>query len=151
TVPEQEAARTLVGCGQAGLDTEIEIVDTETSTRCAVNAVGEIWVHGPGVAAGYWARPEETEAKVHAHLAGAVEKSYVRTGDLGFVRDGELFVTGRIKDLIIVRGRNLYPQDLELAVEQCHEALRAGGGAAFSFEVEDEEHLVVVQELEPRR
>jgi amino acid adenylation domain-containing protein/non-ribosomal peptide synthase protein (TIGR01720 family) len=141
--------RTLAGCGQAGLDTEIEIVDTETFTRC--EAVGEIWVHGPGVAAGYWNQPEETEAKFHARLAGASGKTYLRTGDLGFVRDGELFVTGRVKDLIIIRGRNLYPHDLELAVEQCHEALRAGGGAAFSLEVEDEERLVVVQELEPRR
>lgn len=151
TVPEQGATRTLVGCGQAGLDTEIEIVDIETSTRCDVNAVGEIWVHGPGVAAGYWRRPEETEEQFHARVAGAGEKTYLRTGDLGFVHEGELFVTGRVKDLIIVRGRNLYPHDLELAVEQCHEALRAGGGAAFSFEVEDEERLVVVQELEPRQ
>src|SRR5262249_13450651 len=76
---------------------------------------------------------------------------YLRTGDLGFVRDGELFVTGRFKDLIIIRGRNLYPQDLELAVEQCHEALRAGGGAAFSLEINGEERLVVVQELAPRQ
>ncbi|HEY4426357.1 MAG TPA: amino acid adenylation domain-containing protein, partial [Pyrinomonadaceae bacterium] len=151
TIPEQEATRTLVGCGSPGLDTEIEIVDVETSTRCEVNTVGEIWVHGPGVAAGYWNRPEETEATFHARLAGETEKPYLRTGDLGFVRDGELFVTGRVKDLIIVRGRNLYPHDLELAVEQCHEALRAGGSAAFSLEVENEERLVVVQELDARR
>jgi len=151
TVPEQEATRTLVGCGSPGLDTEIEIVDVETFTRCEVNTVGEIWVHGPGVAAGYWDRPDETAATFHARLAGAVGKTYLRTGDLGFVKDGELFVTGRVKDLIIVRGRNLYPHDLELAVEQCHEVLRAGGGAAFSLEVENEERLVVVQELEPRR
>ena len=153
-VPEQDDTRTLVGCGQAGLDTEIEIVDAETFTRCEAKTVGEIWVHGPGVAAGYWRRPEETEAKFHARLAEATrvsEKTYLRTGDLGFVRDGELFVTGRVKDLIIIRGRNLYPHDLELAIEQCHEALRAGGGAAFSLEVEGEERLVVVQELEARR
>ncbi len=147
----EDDTRTLVGCGQPGLDTEIEIVDVETSTRCDVNAVGEIWVYGPGVAAGYWNRSDETEAKFRARLAGAVEKTYLRTGDLGFVHDGELFVTGRVKDLIIIRGRNLYPHDLELAVEQCHEALQAGGGAAFSLEIEDEERLVVVQELEPRR
>src|SRR6185369_3819845 len=150
-VSDEDDTRTLVGCGQAGLDTEIEIVDIETSTRCDVNTVGEIWVHGPGVAAGYWNRPQETEATFHARLADAVEKTYLRTGDLGFVRRGELFVTGRVKDLIIIRGRNLYPHDLELAVEQCHEALRADGGAAFSIEAEDEERLVVVQELEPRR
>ena len=156
-LPEQDSTRTLVGCGHAGLDTEIEIVDAETFTRCATEEVGEIWVHGPGVAAGYWRRPEETEAKFHARFAEAderesvSEKTYLRTGDLGFLNDGELFVTGRVKDLIIVRGRNLYPNDLELAVEQCHEALRAGGGAAFSLEVEGEERLVIVQELEARR
>src|SRR6185369_4081882 len=150
-VSGEENTRTLVSCGRTGLDTEVEIVDIETSTRCEVNTVGEIWVHGPGVAAGYWNRPEETEATFHARLAGETEKTYLRTGDLGFVRRGELFVTGRVKDLIIVRGRNLYPHDLELAVEQCHEALRAGGGAAFSLEVENEERLVVVQELEARR
>ena len=149
-VAEQDETRTLVSCGQAGLDTEIEIVDPETLLRCETKAVGEIWVHGPGVAAGYWKRPEETEATFHARLRDSA-KTYLRTGDLGFVKDGELFVTGRVKDLIIVRGRNLYPHDLELAVEQCHEALRPGGSAAFSLEVGDEERLVVVQELEPRR
>jgi amino acid adenylation domain-containing protein/non-ribosomal peptide synthase protein (TIGR01720 family) len=154
-VPEQDNTRTLVGCGHEGLDTEIEIVDAETFRRCAREDVGEIWVHGPGVAAGYWRRPEETEAKFHARLAEAdelvSEKTYLRTGDLGFVRSGELFVTGRVKDLIIIRGRNLYPHDLELAVEQSHETLRTGGAAAFSLDVEGEERLVVVQELEARR
>jgi amino acid adenylation domain-containing protein/non-ribosomal peptide synthase protein (TIGR01720 family) len=155
--PGEECARTLVGSGQAGLDTEIEIVNAETRRRCAAGEVGEIWVSGPGVAAGYWGRPEETERTFHARLADAgardlrAEKTYLRTGDLGFIRDGELFINGRVKDLIIIRGRNLYPHDLELAVEQCHEALRAGGGAAFSLEIGSEERLVVVQELEPRR
>jgi amino acid adenylation domain-containing protein/non-ribosomal peptide synthase protein (TIGR01720 family) len=156
-VPEQDDSRTLVGSGRAGLDTEIEIVDAETFRRCATEEVGEVWVYGPGVAAGYWGRTEETERTFHARRAEAdeselvSEKTYLRTGDLGFVRDGELFVTGRGKDLIIIRGRNLYPHDLELAIEQCHEALRAGGGAAFSLEVEGEERLIVVQELEARR
>lgn len=153
-VPEQDNTRTLVGCGHEGLDTEIEIVDAETFRGCATEEVGEIWVHGPGVAAGYWRRPHETEVRFHARLAKAdelvSEKTYLRTGDLGFVRSGELFVTGRVKDLIIIRGRNLYPHDLELAVEQSHEALRAGGAAAFSLDVEGEERLVVVQELEAR-
>jgi amino acid adenylation domain-containing protein/non-ribosomal peptide synthase protein (TIGR01720 family) len=148
--PEQDNTRTLVSCGYPGLDTEIEIVDAETFRDCATDEIGEIWVHGPGVAAGYWARPEETAQTFRARRVNS-EKTYLRTGDLGFIRGGELFVTGRVKDLIIIRGRNLYPHDLELAVEQCHEALRAGGGAAFSLEVEGEEHLVVVQELEARR
>src|SRR5215217_7383190 len=151
-VPEQDNTRTLVGCGHEGLDTEIEIVDAEKFRRCASEEDGEIWVHGPGVAAGYWMRPEETEARFHARLAEAdelvSEKTYLRTGDLGFVRGGELFVTGRDRKSVVIRGRNLYPHDLELAVEQSHEALRAGGAAAFSLDVEGEERLVVVQELE---
>src|SRR6185369_16571166 len=85
-VSEQDETRTLVSCGQAGLDTEIEIVDPETLLRCETKAVGEIWVHGLGVAAGYWARPEETEATFHARLRDSA-KTYLRTGDLGFIHD----------------------------------------------------------------
>jgi amino acid adenylation domain-containing protein/non-ribosomal peptide synthase protein (TIGR01720 family) len=144
-------AQTLVGSGSASLGTEVVIVNPETSRRSATDEVGEIWVSGPGVAAGYWNRPEETERTFRARLPEGVGGPYLRTGDLGFVRDGELFVTGRLKDLIIIRGRNHYPQDVERAVEQCHAALRPGGGAAFSVEVEGEERLVLAQEVEARR
>ena len=144
-------ARTLVGSGHAALGTEVVIVNPESARRCAPDEVGEVWVSGPGVAAGYWNRPEETERTFRARLAESGEGPFLRTGDLGFVRDGELFVTGRLKDLIIIRGRNLYPQDIEQAVEQCHAALRPGGGAAFSVEVEGEERLVLAQEVEARR
>ncbi len=141
--------RRLVGSGGASLDTEIAIVHPETRRRCAPDEVGEIWVRSASVAAGYWMRAEETEQTFRAYLVTG-EGAFLRTGDLGFVKSGELFVTGRLKDLIIIRGRNLYPQDIEAAVESCHPALRRGSGAAFSVDVDGAERLVIVQELEPR-
>ena len=89
--------------------TRIVIVDPETSTPCAPDAVGEIWVSGPTVAHGYWNRHEETDRNFPCYLAGGGAGPFLRTGDLGFLRDGELFVTGRLKDLIIIDGRNVYP------------------------------------------
>jgi acyl carrier protein len=111
--------------------------------------VGEIWVAGPSVANGYWRRPEETTASFGAEL-GAGATRWLRTGDLGFFEVGELFVTGRLKDLIIVRGRNVYPQDVELTVERAHAALRPGCGAAFAVPHDGTDWLVVVHELERR-
>ena len=143
--------RRLVGSGVASLETEIVIVHPETRRRCAFDEVGEIWVKSASVAGGYWMRAEATEQTFHAHLADTGEGAFLRTGDLGFVKDGELFVTGRLKDLIIIRGRNLYPQDIEAAVEACHPALRRGSGAAFSVETNGAERLVIVHELEPRQ
>ncbi len=110
--------------------------------------VGEIWVAGPSVAPGYWDRPEESRRIMGASLPGHDERAFLRSGDLGFLRDGELFVTGRIKDLIIVRGRNVYPQDVEWTVERSHPALRTGGAAAFAVEVAGEERLAIVLETE---
>src|ERR1044071_351010 len=106
---------------------------------------------GSSVAQGYWNRPEQTEQTFHAYVLTSGEGPFLRTGDLGFLKDGELFVTGRLKDLIIIRGRNHYPQDIELTVERSHPALRPGCGAAFSVDVEGEERLVVVQETDARR
>jgi acyl-CoA synthetase (AMP-forming)/AMP-acid ligase II/alkylation response protein AidB-like acyl-CoA dehydrogenase/acyl carrier protein len=143
------ASRVMVGCGRALADTSIAIVNPETGRRSGDDEIGEIWVHGPGLAAGYWQRPEDSEQAFRARLAGADDDApYLRTGDLGFLRDGELFISGRLKDLIIVRGDNHYPQDIEWTVEQCHEAFRPGCGAAFSIDAEDGEQLVVVFELE---
>ncbi|MGA9996711.1 MAG: amino acid adenylation domain-containing protein, partial [Pyrinomonadaceae bacterium] len=142
--------RTLVSSGRAALETEVRIVNPELLVQCAPDEVGEIWVKGPGVAAGYWQRPEETERTFHAYLPEAGEGPFLRTGDLGFIKDGELFVTGRLKDLIIIRGRNHYPQDIELTVAASHPSLRSGGGAAFSVEIGGEERLVVAQEVLPR-
>jgi acyl-CoA synthetase (AMP-forming)/AMP-acid ligase II len=146
------ASRTLVSCGRAWLGQELAVVDPATLTRCPDGQVGEVWLRGPSVAQGYWKRPEATAETFDGHLAAgpATDRAapFLRTGDLGFVDGGELFVTGRLKDLIIIRGRNLYPQDIELTVERSHPALRPGCGAAFSIELAEEERLVVVQELE---
>jgi acyl-CoA synthetase (AMP-forming)/AMP-acid ligase II len=150
-VCEQEDSKVLVGCGKSIPDLEIAIVNPETLTLCEHDRVGEIWVRGDSVAKGYWNRIEETEKTFQACLVENKEKSFLRTGDLGFLDDsGELFVTGRLKDLIIIRGRNLYPQDIELTAQRSHDGLRLGSNAAFTVEVDNEERLVVVQELEFR-
>jgi acyl carrier protein len=143
-----KGARTLVGCGQTLADQKIVVVNPESMTRLPPNRVGEIWVLGPSVAQGYWDRPEETKRTFRAYLSDTGEGPFLRTGDLGFLHDGELFVTGRLKDLIILRGHNHYPQDIEHTVEQSHLALRQDGCAAFSIETDEGEQLVIVQELE---
>jgi acyl-CoA synthetase (AMP-forming)/AMP-acid ligase II len=147
---EEDGTQTLVGCGQSLGDQEIVIVHPETLTRCLPNEVGEIWIAGGSVAQGYWNRPKETERTFQAYLAETGEGPFLRTGDLGFLRDGELFVTGRLKDLIIVAGHNHYPQDIELTVERSHPAVRPDGCAAFSVDIDGEERLVIVAEVERR-
>jgi acyl-CoA synthetase (AMP-forming)/AMP-acid ligase II/acyl carrier protein len=148
---ENTDIRTFVGCGKTIPEQQIVIANPETLTRCLPNEIGEIWVSGPSVGQGYWNREEETEKTFHAYLSDTKEGPFLRTGDLGFLQDGELFVTGRAKDLIIIRGRNLYPQDIEQIAERSHASLRISGSAAFAVEVENEERLVVVQELEFRQ
>ncbi len=143
-------SRTLVGCGRAGDGTEVVIVNPESTGLCAPNEVGEVWVSGPGVAAGYWNRPEETERTFQVCLSNDRRGRFLRTGDLGFVLDGELYIVGRLKDLIIIRGRNHYAQDIESVMQQGPASLKPGGGAAFSVEINGEERLVVVQEIETR-
>jgi len=145
--PDSRDAQTLIGCGRSQIDAKILIVDPDFLTRCSPDQVGEIWVSSPSVAQGYWQRPAETKETFHAYLADTGEGPFLRTGDLGFLKDGELFITGRLKDLIIIRGRNHYPQDIELTAEKSHPSLRPGCGAAFSVEVEGEERLVLVQEV----
>ncbi|MEN6484331.1 MAG: aminotransferase class I/II-fold pyridoxal phosphate-dependent enzyme [Syntrophobacteraceae bacterium] len=140
----------LVGNGGAPPDDEIVIVDPEKRNPCKNDEIGEIWISGPDVAQGYWNRPEDSERTFRARLAENGKGPFLRTGDLGFIHAGQLFVTGRLKDLIIIRGLNHYPQDIERTVERSHAALRAGCGAAFAVEVGDEERLVVVQEIERR-
>jgi acyl-CoA synthetase (AMP-forming)/AMP-acid ligase II len=147
---EEEATRTLVGCGQRPAGQGIVVVDPHTLTEQAPGRVGEIWLSGPSVADGYWNRPDDTESTFRARLADSGEGPFLRTGDLGFRDDGQLFVTGRLKDLIIVDGRNHYPQDVELSVEQCHPAIRPGACAAFSVDVDGSERVVVAAELNPR-
>jgi amino acid adenylation domain-containing protein len=140
-------ARAVMSCGGVLPDEKVVVVHPESLTRCLPDEIGEIWVHGPSVAQGYWNLAEETEQTFHATLAEMSEMKFLRTGDLGFLDDGQLFVTGRLKDLIIIRGVNHYPQDIELTVEQSHPALRPGSGAAFSVEQNGEERLVFVHEL----
>lgn len=141
--------QTVVGCGRSLLEQDIVVVDPDSRQRCTPEQVGEIWVSGPHVAQGYWGRQQLTQETFRAHLRDDDPRSYLRTGDLGFLdRDGELYITGRLKDVIIIRGRNHYPQDIEATVERCHPALRAYGGAAFTVEVGGENQLIIVQELE---
>ena len=149
--PHDPAARALVGCGNNLPDQEIVIVDPETRTRCPAGRVGEIWVRGPSIALGYWNQPEATEATFRAYLADTGQGPYLRTGDLGFLDDGELFITGRIKDLIIFRGVNIYPQDIEQTAEKSHPSLLPNAGAAFTVEADGRQRLVLVQEVERRR
>ncbi|MGK7877174.1 MAG: AMP-binding protein [Xenococcaceae cyanobacterium] len=139
--------RHLVGCGQTWLDQKIAIADPETLTQCPPDRVGEIWVSGGSVTGGYWNKPEETQKTFHAYLADTNEGPFLRTGDLGFVQNGQLFITGRLKDLIIIRGRNHYPQDIELTVEQSHPALQQSSGAAFAVEIDGIERLAIAQEV----
>jgi natural product biosynthesis luciferase-like monooxygenase protein/FkbM family methyltransferase len=143
-----EDAVSLVGSGRSWLDQEIRIVDPVSLHECRPGTIGEIWVAGPHIAQGYWNRPEETEATFKAHIAGSGAGPFLRTGDLGFMEAGELFVTGRSKDLIIIRGRNYFPHDIELTAESSYAGLRAGGGAAFSVDVSGEERLVVLHEVD---
>jgi acyl-CoA synthetase (AMP-forming)/AMP-acid ligase II len=144
-------SQTLVGCGRALEGERIAIVEPDTCTRLPVDQVGEVWVSGANVAGAYWRNPEATAAGLHARIVGEDDgASWLRTGDLGFLdRTGELFITGRIKDLIIIRGINHYPQDIERTVQAAHSALRANCGAAFSIsDAHGDETLVVVQEVE---
>ena len=142
--------RPLVGCGRTVLDQRIEIVDPRTLCRCPPGREGEIWVSGANIAQGYWNKEEETERVFRAYLSDTGEEPFLRTGDLGFLKEGELFVSGRIKDLIIIDGTNHYPQDIEWTVEQCHPGLRVGGCAAFSIGANGREQLVVAAEVKPR-
>jgi amino acid adenylation domain-containing protein len=150
-----EGARGLMGCGRPWMDQRLAIVDPDSRSLASDGQEGELWISGPSVAQGYWGQPEATERDFHARLdgdpTGTGERLFLRTGDLGFLRGGELFVTGRLKDLIIIRGRNLYPQDVERTAEESHAALRPGCGAAFAVEGDGEERLVVVQELDSHR
>ena len=140
-------SKAVVSCGRTWLGDEIIIVDPETKTQCAKDGVGEIWAAGTGIGRGYWQREEQTANTFQATLGDRTDKTYLRTGDLGFIKDGELYITGRIKDMMILWGRNHYPQHIEETVETCHPALRLNHGAAFSVEIDGEEQLVVAHEI----
>jgi amino acid adenylation domain-containing protein len=140
--------RPVVSCGPPVAGTRIVIADTETGRPCAAGVEGEIWVSGESVAAGYWNRAEESREKFGAAVPGD-SASYLRTGDLGVLRDDRLYVSGRMQDRMVIRGRNYYPQDIELAAERAHPDLRPNSGAAFTLEDLDD-RLVIVQECSGR-
>ena len=147
-LPATAASRSrqsIVSCGKPFVDTEVVIVDPSRHSACPAGAVGEIWVRGPGVAHGYWGRPEENQVVFQARLADSGTGPYLRTGDLGFFHEGELYITTRLKDLIILQGRNFYPHDIERTVAGVHAAFH--GGAAFGIDHQGEEKLVVIQEV----
>lgn len=141
--------QSMVGCGRAWGAHELLIVDPQQRTVCPERRVGEIWFRGPSVAQGYWNRPELNRQVFRALTAEETPQGpFLRTGDLGFIYQQQLYITGRLKDVIIIRGRNYYPQDIEHTVEQSHPALYPTGTAAFTVEgSQGEELLVVVQEI----
>ncbi|HEX5702581.1 MAG TPA: fatty acyl-AMP ligase [Pyrinomonadaceae bacterium] len=141
----------LVSSGPPAFGSRVLIVNPDTCRRCAPREIGEIWLSSPSVAKGYWRREEETLQTFGAMLADDGSGPYLRTGDLGALIDGELFVAGRLKDLLIVRGFKHYPQDLELTVERQHPAIRPGCAAVFALEAHDDERIAVAAEVDPRR
>ncbi|WP_437904212.1 amino acid adenylation domain-containing protein [Sorangium sp. So ce327] len=151
----ESGAQELASCGRPLPGTRVAIVDPASGEPAPDLQVGEVWVESSAVVSGYWENPEATSASFGARLRGTGDLRFLRTGDLGFMQEGELFITGRLKDVIIVRGRNHYPQDIELAVCSAHEAFAPDGGAAFSVRVEDglslpaeePEAIVVCQEI----
>ncbi|TDX61141.1 amino acid adenylation domain-containing protein [Methylosinus sp. sav-2] len=145
--PSQGAKSTaVVGCGHGWPGYDVQIVDPESTSICAPGEIGEIWVAGPGVALGYWNRPDDTARVFGATVAEGDGRAYLRTGDLGFLERGEIFVAGRLKDLIIVAGRNFHPQDIECVIDEQIEGLRRGSTAAFPVTIDDREALIVVAE-----
>jgi fatty acid CoA ligase FadD32 len=146
-VPVQEGdALRIVSSGEPA-GQELRIVDPEHHIECEDDRVGEIWLRGPNIAAGYWRQPERSAPAFDGRLAGGPPSTgWLRTGDLGVLHDGELFVTGRLKDMIIIDGRNHYPQDIEATVEDAHPAVRRGHVAVFTVDDGDREELVAVAE-----
>jgi acyl-CoA synthetase (AMP-forming)/AMP-acid ligase II len=142
--PNATDSRALVGCGQTSPNERVEIVDTETFSILPDDQIGEIWIQSPSAGTGYWEKPEITEKTFNAMTADG-QGPFLRTGDLGFFDNGELFVTGRLKDLIIVRGRNHYPQDIEWVVGDL-EGVRRGNVVAFSVMKDGLEALVIAAE-----
>jgi amino acid adenylation domain-containing protein len=143
-------SRTLIGSGEQLPETEIALVNIDTGTRVGENKIGEVWLAGASIATGYWNNENATQASFNQHLPGEPGREYLRTGDLGFMHEGELYITGRLKDLVIFHGRNFYPHDIEWTAERASPALRAGHCAAFSIDTPDGEQLVVAAEVERR-
>ncbi|MGF1489095.1 MAG: fatty acyl-AMP ligase [Prochloraceae cyanobacterium] len=145
---DEDKVRQLVSCGRSIQDQKIVIVDPETSIEKAEGEIGEIWVKGPSIAQGYWQQPEATAKNFAAYLADTQEGPFLRTGDLGFMAEGELYCTGRLKDIIILNGRNYYPQDIEKTVAENHPQIRPHCSAVFSFIKDGQQKLAIASEIE---
>jgi len=137
-----------VGCGRPVEGSQIEIVDPHTYRVCKSGSVGEIWIKGAHVAQGYWMNPEATATMFQAKIKDSDQGPFLRTGDLGFFSEEELFITGRLKDIIIIRGANFYPQDIEKVAEKSHLALRSNCSAVFTVEEGAQSKLVLIIEVE---
>jgi acyl-CoA synthetase (AMP-forming)/AMP-acid ligase II len=147
--PSQSAGRPFVSVGEAIPDHQVQIVDPDSRIPCASGEIGELWVSGPSVAAGYWRDEVTTRERVAASLATGGPNHWLRTGDLGFELDGELYVTGRIKSVIILNGRNYHAEDIEAVAEEAADGVTAGSVAALSWTADERERLVLVVEAAP--
>lgn len=143
---DSEKSITLVSCGTPYLGEKVQVVNPNTCEICSENEIGEIWVNGSNVAKGYFGAADNRD--FNGYIATKTSKQYLKTGDLGFINDGQLFITGRLKDVMILRGKNYYPQDIELTTEKAHIGVQVNGSAAFSITHENEEKLVIVAEIE---
>jgi acyl-CoA synthetase (AMP-forming)/AMP-acid ligase II len=143
-LPAEDRAISLVSSGEPAPGVEVRIVDPETLCVLTEDQVGEIWLRSASVASGYHNRPDETVERFAAHTSDG-EQPYLRTGDLGLLHANELYVTGRLKDLLIVNGRNLYPQDIEEFVQDVHPAVAGSRGCVIPVDVDDAERLVLIQ------
>ncbi len=146
--PNAENVREVTSCGPVVGRFDVAIVDPVTRVRRGPDEIGEIWLRDPSVALGYWRHHRATDETFRATIEGTGEGPYLRTGDLGFLRNGELYLTGRIKDLIIVAGANHAPQDIEWTVERCDPDIRPSGVAAFPISIDGEERLALAAEVE---
>jgi len=147
----EPGGRIVISCGKPAAGHRVIAVDPVTLTQCDSKRIGELWVQGPSVPSEYWELPEESAATFEGYLADTNEGPFLRTGDLGLVADGEVYLTGRLKDLIIIAGRNHYPNDIELTVQQSGAPVRLGAVVAVSMHFNDTEELVIITEVDERR
>ena len=147
---DPKEGRKLMGCGKTYDDLQVRIVNPDTHELAKQGEIGEVWASGSSIAQGYWGRPDASKETFQAFIKDTGEGPFMRTGDLGFVYEGQLYITGRIKSLIIIDGSNHYPQDIEWTVANSHESIRAAGAAAYAIEVDGSEKLVITAELDPR-
>ncbi|HWU91333.1 MAG TPA: hypothetical protein VN253_28900, partial [Kofleriaceae bacterium] len=137
----------VTACGRPGRGQTVRIVAPDTRVPCAEGQIGEVWLRGPSTACGYLNKPQQTAEVFGATLADGDGTPYLRTGDLGFLSAGTLYLTGRLKDVVIINGRNHYPHDLEATAASAHPWLRPNCGVAFSVERDEQERLVLVYEV----